>query len=223
MGTTVNKEPVCKLHLHSQKEGDQQDELGVSAEHPFWVKAKGWTAAAELKSDSEVQDAHGEWLQVGSLEPQSDEQGTYNLSVEGSHSFFVGENWAWVHNAICNIGNYTNGTYNELRNAGATDAHHIFQEAAVKDLPGYSHGGAPAVQLQGSSTSIGTPHYNATQFQRRLGGGTFAGERKIAYQSLRSAGVPAGTATEIVLNAQRYFQSLGVELGTVTRTVLNRR
>jgi hypothetical protein len=103
MATTVNKEPVYKLHLHGQEEGDPQDELGVSAEHPFWVKAKGWTAAAELKSDSEVQDAHGEWLQVGSLEPQSDEQITYNLSVEGSHSFFVGENWAWVHNNKCNI------------------------------------------------------------------------------------------------------------------------
>jgi hypothetical protein len=98
LATTVNKEPVYKLQLHGQKEGGQQDELGVSAEHPFWVKGKGWTAAAELKSDSEVQNAHGEWLQVGSLEPQLDEQTTYNLSVEGSHSFFVGQSQAWVHN-----------------------------------------------------------------------------------------------------------------------------
>jgi hypothetical protein len=98
MGTTVNKEPVYKLNLHSQKESAPQDELGVSAEHPFWVKGKGWTAAEELKSDSEVLNAHGEWLQVGSFESQTDEQITYNLSVEGGHSFFVGENQAWVHN-----------------------------------------------------------------------------------------------------------------------------
>jgi hypothetical protein len=222
MATTVNKEAVYKLHLHGEKESDQQEEMGVSAEHPFWVKGKGWTAAEDLKSGSEVQDAHGEWLQVGSFEPQSDEQETYNLTVEGSHSFFVSDSQVWVHNAICNIGNYAYGTYNELRTARAADAHHIFQDAAVRDLPGYSRGGAPAVQLQGPPNTIGTPHYNATQFQRRLGGGTFAGERKIAYQSLRSAGIPAGTASEIILNAQRYFQSLGVDLGTVTRTVLNR-
>jgi hypothetical protein len=83
MATTVNKEPVYKLSLHGQKEGGQQDELGVSA--------KGWTAAEELKSESEVLDAHGQWLQVGSFEPQLDEQETYNLTVEGSHSFFVGQ------------------------------------------------------------------------------------------------------------------------------------
>jgi hypothetical protein len=101
MDTTVNKEPVYKLHLHGQKEGDLQEKIGVSAEHPFWVKSKGWTAAEELKSGSAVQDVRGEWLQVVSFEPQSDEQTTYNLSVEGSHSFFVSDSQVWVHNGGC--------------------------------------------------------------------------------------------------------------------------
>jgi RHS repeat-associated protein len=51
------------------------------------------------------------------------------------------------------------GTYSQLRSAGVKDAHHIIQDAAVKNLPGYSRSAAPAVELPGPSTRVGSPHY----------------------------------------------------------------
>jgi hypothetical protein len=62
----------------------------------------------------------------------------------------------------------------ELRAAGLKDAHHVIQDAAVRDLPGYDTQLAPGVQLEGPSTAVGTPHYSATQAQRAAGGGAGA-------------------------------------------------
>jgi hypothetical protein len=65
-------------------------------------------------------------------------------------------------------------TVGELRAAGLRDAHHVVQDAAVRNLPGYNTQLAPGVQLPGPSTAVGTPHYIATQVQRQAGGGTLA-------------------------------------------------
>ena len=45
----------------------------------------------------------------------------------------------------------------EVCSAGLKDAHHVIQDAAVRDLPGYDTNKAPGVQLEGPSTQIGTP------------------------------------------------------------------
>ena len=41
------------------------------------------------------------------------------------------------------------GTYDELRNAGVKDGHHIIQNAAVRDVAGYKRDDAPAIQADG--------------------------------------------------------------------------
>jgi hypothetical protein len=61
------------------------------------------------------------------------------------------------HPAHLGVAANTASTYDELRKAGLTDAHHIIQDAAVRDVPGYSRGSAPAIQLTGPSTTIGSP------------------------------------------------------------------
>ena len=68
-------------------------------------------------------------------------------------------------------------SYNKLVSQGAKDAHHIIQHAAVRDLPGYSRGLAPAIQLAGPSTLAGSAHYAATAVQRLAGGGTYGRAR----------------------------------------------
>jgi hypothetical protein len=115
------------------------------------------------------------------------------------------------------------GTYQELRDAKVKDAHHVIQDAAVRDLPGYNRDHAPAVELAGPSTKIGSPHYEATQYQRQAGGGTFGAERQIGYMALRAAGVSAAHATQVVIRATSYFYKLGVTLTTPTRIPGNRR
>ena len=76
---------------------------------------------------------------------------------------------------------FATGTYGQLTRAGLNDAHHNIQNAAVKDLPGYSRSAAPSIQLPGRS--VGTPHHAANQVQgarRRLGDGdTYGAERRV--------------------------------------------
>ena len=79
-------------------------------------------------------------------------------------------------------------TIGDLRAAGLKDAHHVIQDAAVRNLPGYDTMAARGVQLPGPSTARGTPHYLATQVQRQAGGGIYAAERRIGYKALRRAG-----------------------------------
>ena len=90
------------------------------------------------------------------------------------------------------------GSYNELRNRGITDAHHVIQTAEVRELPGYSRGGALCVGLPGPSTDPSTPHGAATARQRdcSLQRGTLGHESSAAENVLLAGGLsPAGAAT----------------------------
>ncbi len=116
------------------------------------------------------------------------------------------------------------GTYKELLDAGANDSHHIIQDAAMRDIPGYNRMKAPAIQLDGPAREIGTPHYNATQAQRStIGGGTYGAERRIGYRSLREAGLSVDEAKATIRGADSYFMDeLGLGLDSPTRMPGNR-
>ncbi|WP_375766407.1 hypothetical protein NR798_32590 [Archangium gephyra] len=120
------------------------------------------------------------------------------------------------------VGRFRAGTYGELKNAGIKDAHHVIQDAAVRELPGYDSRAAPAVELKGPATRIGTAHYEATQAQRQAGGGTYADERRIAYEALRRAGLSHEEAQTLIGRADDYFKSIGVTPSTPTRIPGNR-
>ncbi len=106
-----------------------------------------------------------------------------------------------------------------------TQSHHIIQHAAVRDLPGYNYYDAPAIPLQGPSTSTGTPHNAATMVQQNgaYGGGNYAAERRIGYRALRAAGISRSDARFAIETADQYFFSLGVNYDTQTRIPGNRR
>jgi hypothetical protein len=120
------------------------------------------------------------------------------------------------------VGRFRAGTYGELKNAGVKDAHHVIQDAAVRELPGYDSRAAPAVELKGPATRVGTPHYEATQVQRQAGGGTYADERRIAYEALRRAGLSHEEAQTLINRADAYFKAIGVTPSTPTRIPGNR-
>jgi hypothetical protein len=120
------------------------------------------------------------------------------------------------------VGRFRAGTYGELKNTGIKDAHHVIQDAAVRDLPGYDSRAAPAVELKGPATRVGTAHYEATQVQRQAGGGTYADERRIAYEALRRAGLSHEEAQTLIGRADDYFKSIGVTPSTPTRIPGNR-
>jgi RHS repeat-associated protein len=111
--------------------------------------------------------------------------------------------------------------YKSFRVENIKDGHHIVQDAAVRDLPGYQRGEAPAINLDGPSNVRGTEHNIATQTQiarRKIGdGGTYKSERNIAYRTLRGAGLTPEQAKQAVRAADNYFLDLGVDANTSTR------
>lgn len=111
----------------------------------------------------------------------------------------------------------------ELRDAKLKDAHHVNQDAAVRDLPGYNTNAAPGVPLQGPANVPGTPHQLTRPVQRQAGGGTYAAERRIGYNALRKAGVDKTDARQAIGEADDYFQSIGVTPSTPTRIPGDRR
>ncbi|MCC5847774.1 MAG: hypothetical protein JJU29_06725 [Verrucomicrobia bacterium] len=114
-------------------------------------------------------------------------------------------------------------TIGNLRSKGLRDAHHIIQDAAVRNLPGYKTNEAPGIQLQGPPNAPGTQHFLTRNAQRARGGGTYGAERRIAYKSLRQAGLSKDQARSEISRADQYFQSLGVSRSTRTRIPGDRR
>ena len=117
----------------------------------------------------------------------------------------------------------TGETVGSLRAAGRGDAHHIIQDAAVRDIPNYDTDAAPGVALAGPANRRGTPHNAATRVQHERGGGTYAAERRIGYKALRRAGISREEARGHIQRADDHFRQLGVNGDTPTRHPGNRR
>ena len=230
----VTWKPVVQLFVNTDKtiinlniEGDDgsSEQIGTTGEHPFWVENGGWVEVADLRVGDRVAGSNGKWLTIRSIELDKEKQTTYNFEVADYHTYFVGVSGAWVHNQCDGDGDDgvpNNGpSVGDLRAAKQKDAHHIVQDAAVRDLPGYNTNAAPGIQLAGGGR--GTPHHAANQVQRQSGGGTYAAERRIAYKALRRAGVSRADARREIRRADAYFESIGVGPNTPTRTPGNRR
>lgn len=74
------------------------DVIVVTAEHPFYVAGRGWTAAAALEPDDRVTTADGAEAKVVSLAMRAAIEPVFNLEVEEDHTYFVGSTKALVHN-----------------------------------------------------------------------------------------------------------------------------
>jgi hypothetical protein len=116
-------------------------------------------------------------------------------------------------------------TVGELRAAGEADAHHIIQDAAARDVPGYKTNAAPGIPLEGPSTESGTPHNEATQIQRTAGvGGTYEAERQVACLALTAAGCSPAEIADALARADAYFMGeLGLTYDSRMRIPGNRQ
>ncbi len=93
------KKPVLRLQLVDAH--GHAEVLGVTGNHPFWVRNRGWTKAEDLLDRDEVFSSRGGWVKVGSASWFAHSQTVYNLEVDGFHTYFVGASGAWVHNGGC--------------------------------------------------------------------------------------------------------------------------
>lgn len=202
------------LHLYTD-EGD----IDTTTNHPFYVVGKGWTAAGNLVEGDEVYNLDGSTSVVLGAEIEKLDECVlvYNLEVEDFHSYFVGDVPVLVHNIY--------GSYKDMKGIDGTESHHIIQDAAVRDMPGYNRENAPAIPLEGKANTVGTNHYNATQYQNHNKyGGTYGEERKVAYMALIKAGKTPEEACTLIKYADSYFiDKLGWSMDTILRIPGNRR
>jgi hypothetical protein len=70
-----------------------------------WRSVVGtWLQTMELKPGMEIQRARGPPLRVIAVENTGRTQATFNIEVADTHTYFVGDAQAWVHNA-CPLAN----------------------------------------------------------------------------------------------------------------------
>jgi RHS repeat-associated protein len=87
------------ISIGVEDEKGSADTYEATAEHPFYVKEKGWVGASDLKPGDEVFSSTGGWLRVTGSTWISKRQTVYNFEVKDFHTYFVGESGAWVHNS----------------------------------------------------------------------------------------------------------------------------
>ncbi len=79
--------------------------IRTSAEHPFWVRGRGWTQAHQLMAGDHLMSHDGQWLVLEGIEGNQEPAQVYNVQVEEYHTYFVGGvGWGfsvWAHNARC--------------------------------------------------------------------------------------------------------------------------
>jgi hypothetical protein len=89
---------VLNLTLQSSGQPQTFETLGVTPEHPFHVKDKGWVEAGKLQVGDVIDSLKEQTVTVSAIASAPDRQDTYNFEVADYHTYFVGMNAAWVHN-----------------------------------------------------------------------------------------------------------------------------
>ncbi|MEM9657247.1 MAG: serpin family protein [Planctomycetota bacterium] len=91
-----NEAEIIEIRVNGQT-------LRTTAPHPFFVQAKGWTKAGELRPGDKLSTDTGDWAEVEGVEFTKEVEQVYDLCVADHHTYFVGrEEWGfavWVHNS----------------------------------------------------------------------------------------------------------------------------
>ncbi|MEE0061345.1 MAG: polymorphic toxin-type HINT domain-containing protein [Acutalibacteraceae bacterium] len=79
--------------------------IKTTPDHPFYVKDVGFVGAGDLYIGDKLLDSKGNILLVEDIKLETTETPVpvYNFQVEDFHTYHVGENGIWVHNADCKV------------------------------------------------------------------------------------------------------------------------
>ncbi|WP_231626457.1 polymorphic toxin-type HINT domain-containing protein [Streptomyces apocyni] len=86
---------------------DGPESLVATHEHPFWaVSEQDWIEAGDLQPGMTLRTDDGHTVTVTATRQYKDDQRTYNLTIEGVHTYYVlaGETPVLVHNSNCGPG-----------------------------------------------------------------------------------------------------------------------
>ncbi len=155
--------------------------LGVTGNHPFWVRNRGWTKAEDLLDGDEIFSSRGGWVKVGSASWFAHSQTVYNLEVDGFHTYFVGASGAWVHNGGCRAPEFFGGELNESQ--FLDNAIDYLGEGYTEESPGrfVSEDGLRQVRYGRHEVSSALHHAHFEAFERSY----FEGGRVVENTAVR--------------------------------------
>ena len=81
--------------------------VGMGSAFGFWVVGKGWTEAGKLCQGDNLLTSEGRKVEIGSVSLSKKKVTVYNLTVNGFHTYFVGDLGIWVHNKANNYHKWT--------------------------------------------------------------------------------------------------------------------
>jgi Pretoxin HINT domain len=92
----VRTAPVWNLHVGGKL-------IRTTAEHPFYVRDRGWVATSALRIGDWLSSHDGQWVPVEGMADSGEITTVHNLNVAEYHTYFVGgKGWefdVWAHNA----------------------------------------------------------------------------------------------------------------------------
>jgi RHS repeat-associated protein len=132
---------------------DSGESIEATAEHPFYIKGKGWNPASSLKVGQALQLHNGTTVVVKEVDTSVRFEKVYNLTVANTHNYFVGRDGVLVHNckrffkgdqAVIHFDKHANGIMKALNLKSynlkdyLNDANHVIQTGTfVPELSGY--------------------------------------------------------------------------------------
>lgn len=201
----------------TDKDGDGEADgvIEATGEHPFWTRNHEWVKAKDLRSGDVLQGANGMMPVVVSVDSSPTNTDTFNLTVNGTHTFFAfaGDCPVLVHNAYpFQIGTY--GSLNGGLNVGDNLAAHEPLPNAWLQANGFGTGSRlsanPAIALDSLT------HQRVTNLQRAWGLQDRAFLKSISAQAaleanlsiMIQAGVPKVSAIQVSVDSLSYAKTL---------------
>jgi RHS repeat-associated protein len=129
------------------KGAPRTETIHTTEEHPFRTADGVWTPAAKLMAGAKVVTASGAAIVVSVVETDRVVR-TYNLEIEGFHTYFVGSDQVWVHNSCVLSAQRLAHIFVPKHNLGGLVTKFGSQEAAANAIHAAT---AAAVQRAGTS------------------------------------------------------------------------
>src|SRR6185437_2774992 len=97
----IRPEPKATYSLMFKGSHGETDVFRATADHPWFSIKHKWVHTSELKIGERIETATGQAFILVALTLSGKIEHTYNLEVQGLHTFLVGKDHLIVHNSFC--------------------------------------------------------------------------------------------------------------------------
>jgi hypothetical protein len=94
----IRPDPKLIWRLEARDADQEAEVFYVTDDHPWFAKGMGWVETKDLRVGQALATADKRGIKVLGVAATDRAERTYNLTVDGFHTFLVGEDGAVVHN-----------------------------------------------------------------------------------------------------------------------------